>query len=279
MKYPKYPMQVKLSPESEAQIKEWDERTTRRIIQGEQMRKANFMNLKKMQGIMARNMNGVKAIIETTAEKVDAIKADLEIQDRAKPDRIKRLLDMAEAQKEAKIDEINEAVGQLRQAATNRAALIDPFNSPGMILAAEQDVKARTPEQLQSLYEQHADNPKMLYHLRRLAKPILDGDDTPQKTRLNFDKAVRKHRTPEEVERDAAHAAADSFEYSSKLLSSTYGRHIQNAGSGRAALSSGGEYGEWADEIRDELLEHASRDVAAAEAVEVFTLPPTGRAG
>lgn len=264
------PMQIKLSPESEARMKEWDERTTNSLIKADQLRKVNFMDLKKMQGIMSKNMNGIKVIIETTAEQVDAIKEDLSLPDRAKPERIRKLLDMAIAQKDAKISEIRENVKQLRQASANRAALIDPYNSPGMILAAEQDVKARTPEQLQSLYEQHADNPKMRHHIARLAKPILEADDVPQKIRLNFDKAVRKHRSPEEIERDSAHASADSLEYSSKVLSAAYDRYIEEAWSGRAALDAGGPIGESLDAIHNEILEHASSEAAAAEAVDVF---------
>lgn len=245
---------VDANPEAMQRIGE-EVKKSRRIPK--ELRMAN--NLKELQSLTTTELNGIKSLIESTASSIRDTMEDVEIPNPAKPVRVQKIIEAATERKNASIEKIRKNAKAMREAATNKAKLIDPYNQPGMILAAEQDVKNRRPEELAALYEQHRDNPKMLFHLRRLAEPIMAGKDVSLEAKHGFQAAVRKHRRPEEIERDAAHAGADVIDSEVQALGRFYDQELGNAQSGsyRGADS--------LDAFRDVVISRSSRAATEQE--------------
>lgn len=221
-----------------------------------ELRMAN--NLKELQSLTATELNGIKSLIVNSAGAIRETMEDVEIPDPAKPMRVEKIIEAATQRKNASIEKIRQNAQAMREAVANKAKLVDPYNPPGMILAAEQDVKSRTPEQLAELYEQHADNPKMLFHLKRLADPVISSPDTSIHAKASYEAAVRKHRRPEDIERDAAHAGVDVIDGEVQALGRFYDQELGNARSGNYSGAS-------LDAFRDAILKGSSRAAAEQE--------------
>jgi len=222
-----------------------------------ELRMAN--NLKELQSLTTSELNGIKGLIESTANAIKDTMEDVEVPNPAKPVRVQKINEAATVKKNASIEKIRKNAQAMREAAANKAKLIDPYNQPGMILAAEQDIKNRRPEELAALYEQHRDNPKMLFHLRRLAEPIMTGKDVSLEAKQGFQAAVRKYRRPEEIERDAAHAGADVIDSEVQALGRFYDQELGNAQSGTY------RGGDSLDAFRDVVISRSSQAAAEQE--------------
>ncbi len=244
---------VDANPEAIKRISE-EVRQSRPIPKEQRM--AN--NLKELHALTERELNGIRSLIENTAQAVRDTMEDPEIPNPAKPVRVQKIIEAATQRKNASIEKIRQNAQAMREATANKAKLIDPYNQPGMILAAEQDVKNRRPEQLAELYEQHRDNPKMQFHLRRLAEPIMAGKDVSLQAKDSFQTAVRKHRRPEEIERDAAHAGGDVIDTEVQAMGRFYDQELDSAKSGRYG-------GDSLDAFRDAILNGSSRAAAEQE--------------
>ncbi|MCL5883520.1 MAG: hypothetical protein M1539_06035 [Actinobacteria bacterium] len=223
---------MKVQEQHNALLREEIEEHRAEARQIEIEKELKMKNLKKLQELTATEANGIKSLIENTAQAVRDTMEDVEIPNPAKPVRIRKIIEAAQARRDASIQKIRESAKAVRETASQAVRVPGLHDKPGVIIAAEQDVRNHKPEQLAALYERHAGDQVMQAHIRRLAGPILAGRDVPLQARAAFQDAVRKHRSEAEINRDAAHAGANSIDAELDALTHFSNTALNDAQSG-----------------------------------------------